>query len=114
MEYVKGKTMYEWILDAKSESISKVVERITTEIKALHSLNYVHGDLRSNNIIIGEQITNELQFWIIDFDWAGIVYHTHYPLFMNHKDINWPVGAEDGKIITFEHDLIMAKRLLNK
>lgn len=40
----------------------------------------------------------------MDFEWAGLANETTYPLFMNHKDIQWPPGATDGKPITKEHD----------
>ena len=41
---------------------------------------------------------------IIDFDWSGPPTQ-RYPFFMNHSDINWPEGAEDGKPLAFKHDV---------
>ena len=35
---------------------------------------------------------------------AGNVDEAKYPMFLNHGEIQWPNGAEEGQPIQFEHD----------
>ena len=66
----------------------------------LHQANFVHGDLRSNNILVVAD-----NVCILDFEWAGAAGKVAYPYFMNHTDLTWPDGATDGQPVKQEHDL---------
>lgn len=80
------------------ESVSKTAEALQAAVQVLHQAGFVHGDLRSNNIVQDGIHT-------VDFEWAGIADQATYPFFMNHTDLKWPDGASDGLPITKGHDL---------
>ena len=75
----------------------------------LHQADFVHGDLRSNNIFV---LADSVR--ITDFEWAGVKEQSTYPLFMNHTDLTWPDGARDGQPIKQEHDLWWLKLLCDQ
>jgi hypothetical protein len=90
-------------------------ESITTLIKGLHAKGYVHGDVRGANIFVqvpedheGTVISN---FMLVDFDWAGPVGETRYPLGVNQFDIYRPKNARGGNKILPDDDLAMLKSL---
>ncbi|KAG1895096.1 uncharacterized protein F5891DRAFT_984546 [Suillus fuscotomentosus] len=60
-------------------------ETITSLIRELHNHNdgYVHGDLRDTNFLVQD----DKHFMLLDFDWAGPIQKTHYPMYVNQKDI---------------------------
>ena len=77
-------------------------------IKTLRSENYVHGDLRTNNIMIN--VTgNSVDLRVIDFDWAGEAEQVSYPAERN-RDIQWP--GEAGEPIVVGHDSEMVNSWL--
>ncbi|RHZ77748.1 hypothetical protein Glove_173g76 [Diversispora epigaea] len=82
-------------------------EKIENVIKYLHNLEYVHGDLREGNLLIRKLEDNDFDVKLIDFEWSGKVGIARYSNFMNHIGIQWPNGAEDGKLVTKDHDLVM-------
>ncbi|RHZ70234.1 hypothetical protein Glove_274g2 [Diversispora epigaea] len=86
--------------------------RITIEniVKYLHNSEHVHGDLREGNILIYQSKNNNFDVKLIDFEWSGKVGFARYSHFMNHIDIQWPDGAEDGKLVTKDHDIFMLNR----
>ena len=51
------------------------------------------------------------QAMLVDFDWTGVAGKDCYPLFMNHENIDWPAGAEDGKVLQKNHDEVWLERL---
>ena len=64
----------------------------------LQECNYVHGELRPQNIIlVGERLC------IIDFDWAGVAGEVRYPQELNML-CNWHPAVHPGGIIAPEHD----------
>lgn len=73
----------------------------------LHAAGFVHGDLRSCNILLASGVV-----YIADFEWAGQPGKAKYPYFMSHLDIEWPDGASDGKLITESHDLWWLSKLI--
>ena len=69
-------------------------------VDALRSKNYVHGDLRPNNIMIRKNLSKQpLDLMVIDYDWAGKASEVYYPAERNPeiKGIKWP-GKAGGKI----------------
>ena len=66
---------------------------------------FVHGDLRSVNIMFG-RLPNESEdnYYVIDFDWAGEISKTFYPLSINMNEIEWCKGVAPGTEITPHHD----------
>jgi len=68
-------------------------EALDSIIEKLESKNYVHGDLRSNNIVIRtDVIEKSVDLKVIDFDWAGEAGQVRYPEERN-RDIWWPGEA---------------------
>ena len=71
-------------------------------ITALDEKNYVHGDLRSNNIMIRTDVMDKsVELKVVDFDWAGKAGQVHYPAEWN-REIRWP--GEAGGPIDQDHD----------
>ncbi|KAL0023718.1 hypothetical protein WJX79_006925 [Trebouxia sp. C0005] len=56
--------------------------KLQAAVQALHEAGFVHGDLRSNNILVvsGTEC-------IIELEWADIADQAVYPVFMNHTDV---------------------------
>jgi len=74
-------------------------------IIALDEKKYVHGDLRSNNIMIQtDGMDKSVEFKVVDFDWAGEAGQVYYLAEWN-RDIWWP--GEAGGPIEQDHDLKM-------
>lgn len=92
MEYVTGSS---W-----DDATEKPLPDLKAAVRLLHEAGFVHGDLRSNNILV---VSGTVR--IIDFEWAGVAGACAYPLFMNHIDVEWPDGARDGQPIKREHDM---------
>ncbi len=89
------------------ESASKPAKALQDAVQVLHEAGFVHGDLRSNTILVVQHGVH-----IVDFEWAGIANQATYPFFMNHTDLTWPDGASDGLPITKEHDLSWLQSLV--
>ena len=88
------------------EVIDKPYESLSAAVHALHAAGYVHGDLRSCNILVFANVV-----LIVDFEWAGPLGKARYPFFMNHTGLQWPDGAHDGACIAESHDLWWLKQL---
>jgi hypothetical protein len=76
--------------------------KLRAAVAAVHGAGYVHGDLRECNVLV---CGGGLRLCVIDFDWSGKEGVQRYPTFMNHADINWAEGAEDGQPLRKQHDL---------
>ena len=110
MEYVQGQTLFtiqQGLLPItfSHPSIPATLNKI---ISLLHNKDFVHGDLRSPNILI----TEEEDLKIIDFDWAGRAGSAHYPPLLS-RAIHWPLGADGDELITKAHDREMISNCLN-
>ena len=71
-------------------------------IAALDEKKYVHGDLRSNNIMIRTDVMDKsVELKVVDFDWAGKAGQVYYPAERN-EEIQWP--GEAGGPIEQDHD----------
>ena len=102
MDYVEGKTLFNSPL---SENEKMKFESFKADLaETLHENNFVHGDLRPQNIIHYGSGT----FKVVDFDWAGMEQQTKYPLDINMRG-DWAKGVEPGGIISHEHDLYQLK-----
>ncbi|RIB16088.1 hypothetical protein C2G38_2190957, partial [Gigaspora rosea] len=96
--------------DSERNSLKKKIKEI---VKYLHDLGHVHGDLREGNILVRQFEDNEFDMKLIDFEWSGRVGSARYSPFMNHE-VQWPDGAEDWKLVTKNHDLLMLEQTLRK
>jgi serine/threonine protein kinase len=87
---------------------STFIEEVKMILGRLHENGFVFGDFWSANIMITRN--NKVKF--VDFDWAGEVGVSHYPLLMSQQ-IQWPDGVGKGLAVMEKwHDLDMLKRLL--
>lgn len=50
---------------------------------------------------------------LLDFDWAGPIQETYYPMYVNRKNIPLPDDARDGEKIVAKHDLDMLNYLFH-
>jgi hypothetical protein len=67
----------------------------------LHQSGYVHGDVCSSNVLIAE---SEEDFMLLDFDWAGPIGKTRYPMNLNRSEGLWQSeGARDKQLILADH-----------
>ncbi|KIN98312.1 hypothetical protein M404DRAFT_31482 [Pisolithus tinctorius Marx 270] len=88
-----------------------VFERIRTHLDELHYHGYVHGDVRSMNIMVsGSDMT---EFMFVDFDWAGKIGEVRYPLNVN-REIWRPPGVSDGALIKAQHDMDMLELIISR
>jgi hypothetical protein len=111
MELVKGKTLGELLnlTNEGSRDNLKVPWGNFLDGFAKFSSSYVHGDIRSCNIIYGALPDSvEEKFYLIDFDWANSKTQGFYPIDIN-SDIHWPNGVEKRKPITDQHDYFWLK-----
>ena len=104
MEYLdptEWETLHRF-MNASSTVLSRTELRKALEdiVSALKSKNYVHGDLRPNNIMIRKDLSKQpLDLKVIDYDWAGEASKVYYPAERNPEiaGIKWP-GEAGGKI----------------
>ena len=88
--------------DAAAMDRTQLQEALDGIIGKLESKNYVHSDLRSNNIMIRTNVKEKsVDLRVIDFDWAGEVGQVCYPAERN-REIQWP--GEAGGPIEQDHD----------
>ena len=114
MEYLDPptwQTLYQFFeSDTAAVDPTQLQEAVEGILKMLDTKDYVHGDLRTNNIMIR---TNEkcVDLKVIDFDWAGKAGEVCYPAERN-TDIQWP--GEAGAPILKEHDSEMVDSWLRQ
>jgi len=89
-------------------SSPNLIISLETILSYLARANFVHADLRPNNMLVQED-----RVQLIDFDWSGREGEDRYPLFMNHVDLEWPEGASDGMLLLRRHDLEWVRRFTN-
>jgi hypothetical protein len=98
--------------DAQLGLATGLRDLILEEMKLLHQAGYVHGDLRDMNLMVRRD--GQLGFMMVDFDWAGKIGETYYPMNVNTGPSLWrPAGAHDGEIIKADHDIDMIEHLLH-
>ena len=79
------------------------IAKLRQGLGKLHDAGFVHGDIRSPNILVGV----DRQPRLIDFDWSGKVGVARYPMQLNDRDINWPDETTAGGLIETRHDTKM-------
>ncbi|KAF9235365.1 hypothetical protein BU15DRAFT_51454 [Melanogaster broomeanus] len=82
------------------------LDSIRKALTQLHQKGYVHGDIRTTNIMVSR--SDPKKFMLIDFDWAGKIGEVLYPMNVYRGKKLWrPVSAVDGCPITADHDMDM-------
>lgn len=107
MEYVEGKPCME--LFGAGPIPENIVGQVRDALALLHENGMVHGDIRRRNIIV-ENTGRRVK--IVDFDWAGKIGKTKYPLDLN-RVFPWPKDVKPGRAIKVAHDDEMCGRLLH-
>jgi serine/threonine protein kinase len=111
MDYVSDMCTLDAWLSASVEEHGQILDEVEKAVRVLHDHNYVHGDIRSPNILVGR--TNDcVKIMLIDFDWSGKEGMVSYPYDLNDL-IKWPEGVQNLGTIQKEHDLVMLDRLRN-
>jgi len=70
---------------------------ITEIVGLLEGKNFVHGDLRTTNMMIKKDGS---ALKLVDFDWAGEAGQARYPVERNGDVKEWPIGSEAGGVIS--------------
>ncbi|KAJ2921962.1 hypothetical protein H1R20_g15134, partial [Candolleomyces eurysporus] len=76
-----------------------ILNKLKYAITVLKRQGYVHGDFRSNNIMINANMLGDegkVDIKIVDFDWSGKAQEAHYPGSRN-PSIPWP-GIPGGPV----------------
>jgi len=87
-------TLYQFFKsDTTTVDPTQLQEAVESILKTLDSKDFVHGDLRTNNIMIRTDVIEKcVDIKVIDFDWAGKAGEVCYPAERN-TDIQWPGEA---------------------
>ena len=89
-----------------SSAYTDLKKNIQQFLEDLHQNGWVHGDLRSTNVMVRRSGLDG-SFLLVDFDWSGKNQEVVYPSFMNRTDMRRPVGVDDGEPILAFHDVEM-------
>ncbi|CAH1767615.1 7779_t:CDS:2, partial [Entrophospora sp. SA101] len=103
MEYLSPEkfiTVYEALSPPDKTKSDKFLELAKNAINLLHGEGYVHGDVRTSNLMISN---DKDRIMIVDFDWAGQEGVAKYPYIMN-MNVPWSHGVQNGGMIRKEHD----------
>ncbi|KAF8325050.1 uncharacterized protein EI90DRAFT_3129111 [Cantharellus anzutake] len=87
--------------DMKASFKSEIERKVTD----LHQNEFVHGDIRTTNIMVRKD--GKPGILLVDFDWAGKIGEVRYPMNVNDVEIKRPEGASDDQLIKAEHDIAM-------
>ncbi len=104
MEYLDGFNVISDIWDELNvEEKNELKKRILEALKIMHNNDFVHGDIRFENIMAKLNSNNKWIVKFIDFDWSGYNGKAEYPQFLN-KEIPWHNDVQRlGKIFR-DHD----------
>lgn len=80
---------------------------LSRAVTALHANNFVHADLRQQNILVSSG-----RAFLVDFDWSGTEGQQIYPPFMNHVGVQWANDAGDLLPLKKSHDVHFMNKLL--
>ena len=101
MDFVDGQYELLDVSASKASFFSEIREKLTT----LHQAGFVHGDIRTTNIMV--KTNGERGIILFDFDWAGVIGEVRYPMNVNTTEIRRPTGVRDNELILPHHDLTM-------
>ncbi|KAF9484922.1 hypothetical protein BDN70DRAFT_989196 [Pholiota conissans] len=119
-KYLKGGWMTLFDFKARAADVSlktylsDIRSALDTILDCLEHEKLVHGDMRTNNIMIqvgegGEPVTSptnktKIALKVVDFDWAGKAGYVRYPPCRNNEieDVKWPAAI--GEPIKVGHD----------
>jgi serine/threonine protein kinase len=93
-----------------------ITVKVPEIVQKLHDAGFVHGDIRSANLLVDRStLTSKdgIKIHFIDFDWAGRQGEAVYPMCVNRVTVRRPEGASDGKPILVEHDIAMVNSLVS-
>jgi hypothetical protein len=85
-----------------------VMNRLEEVLNNLESRGFVHGDIRSYNILVSKSET-DIDLRLIDFDYSGEANKDRYPRDWNYRVR--PKGADGGALMKVEHDKTMVNDL---
>ena len=83
MEEVKDAVCIDTYLAKNPGAKNELLAKCRKALKVLSENNYCHGDFRPCNILV----TENLDIFVLDFDWAGECGKVKYPFFMNHAEV---------------------------
>jgi serine/threonine protein kinase len=89
-----------------SSAYTDLKDNIRRFLEKMHQAGWVHGDLRSTNVMVKKSGLDG-SFLFIDFDWSGKNQEVVYPSFLNTTGVQRPEGADDGEPILALHDVEM-------
>ena len=104
MDYVDGESPVSLQTDSDKIKFDEFMNKLKG---ALRRKNFVHGDLRSPNIIKCED-----KFMVVDFDWAGKNGEVKYPVTINMDQFRWHRGVKPCYPILHEHDEFQLDKIL--
>ena len=104
------------VLSKEEEAILQ--SKVTRALKTFHDQGYVHGDIRSTNILVDRASlacidASDVKIHFVDFDFAGKIGEVKYPIGVHTKTVKRPDNVEAGVLITREHDEWMATHLFS-
>ena len=80
----------------------------------IHKQGIVHGDFRSNNILLKNynDKNENFEFKMIDFEFTGKIDSLYPCLALKNVNINWPDGFSSYSPRSFKHDEFMLKEMM--
>ena len=115
MDYSEYTQLCDPTLQISDELRHTIMAKVSEIVQQLHDAGFVHGDIRSTNILVDRgTLTSKdgIKIHFIDFDWAGRQGEAVYPMRVNKVTVWRPEGASDGQPILVEHDVAMVDYLL--
>ncbi|KAF8336168.1 hypothetical protein F5887DRAFT_841756, partial [Amanita rubescens] len=110
MDYSEYTQLCDPMLQISDDMRHTVKAKVSEVVQKLHDAGFVHGDIRSPNVLVDcRTLTSKdgIKIHFIDFDWAGRQGEAIYPMRVNNVTVRRPEGASDGKPILVEHDIAM-------
>ncbi|KIK03232.1 hypothetical protein K443DRAFT_5494 [Laccaria amethystina LaAM-08-1] len=110
MDYSEYTQLCDPMLQISDELRRTIVAKVSEAVQKLHDAGFVHGDIRSLNVLVDCRMPTSkdgIKIHFIDFDWAGRQGEAVYPMRVNRVTVRRPEGVSDGKPILVEHDMAM-------
>ena len=104
MDFEQGAHTWDPFVDGVDKGKRIQLQNILGKLK---EENFVHGDLRRNNLLV----CSDGDVKLIDFAWACQHASVRYPVELN-PEADWHSDASVGRLIHFEHDAYMAAQLM--